>query len=283
MCAKHGGTGMDFNLERGIRQKQSSEIEHQSLYARALIELDDRGAQVGQDMIPWGWTSNFVGTEFVVIDRLSYEISRGMNGDEPEQMSSSRKTMIQARLRPGNHREEDSIFDREPTYRFFGTDRVITDWQLHITPTSNKAEEGCSTWGSVSYDSEVDFRTSSSTDIVTFYLNVNQSLYDRYLWNIGQGLANRLALAVGLVDGFYSEWSPGISASEIKVLAGSEHKIEDGDGTEWPRLGKVGKCDFFMNSHFDLLRPVAPAVDHDDDDAEASEDRRGFRWPGKRA
>lgn len=254
---------MEFRLERAIRQKPTSEIEHQGLYTRALTELDDRGAQVGNDMIPWGWTTNFVGTEFVVMDTLRYE-TVGMMGKEHPELQSSRRTMIQARLRPGRMRGEDSIFDREPTYRFFGTDRVITDWQLHITPTAEKAEEGCTAWGSVSYDAEIDFRTETTTDIVTFYLNVNQSLYDRYLWNIGQGLANQLALAVGHVGGFYGEWSPGISTREIKVLAGSEHKIEDGDGSEWPRLGKVGKAEFFMNAKFDLTRRAPTVVEEQD-------------------
>lgn len=268
---------MDFHLERAIRQKPAEEIEHKGLYARALTEIDDRGAQVGYDMIPWVWTTNFVGTDFVAMDHLSYE-SVGMMGKEHDEMRATRRNVIQVRLRPGTMRE-GSIFDREPTYRFFGTDRVISDWELHIMPTDKKEEEGCTTWGSVSYDSEIDFRKETTSDIVTFYLAVNQSLYDRYLWNIGQGLANQIALSVGHVEGFYSDWSPGVTTRDIKVLAGSEHKIEEGDGTDWPRLGKVGKCNFFMNGRFDLSG--RQRVD-DETEEQAEEERRGFRWPGRR-
>lgn len=246
---------MEFHLERAIRQKPTDEIEHKGLYSKALTELDDRGAQVGHDMIPWVWTTSFLATEFIVQDSLRYE-TVGMLGDEHGELQSSRRTTIQARLHPGSMRE-GSIFDREPTYRFFGTDRVIKDWQLHILPTE------------------------TTTDIVTFYLMVNHSLYDRYLWNIAQGLANQLALSVGHVDGFYSEWSPGISTRDIKVLAGSEHKIEDGDGTEWPRLAKVGKAEFYMNGRFDLSRRP-PGIDEDQDVSGEEEERPSFRWPGRR-
>jgi hypothetical protein len=270
---------MEFHLERAIRQKPTDEIEHKGLYSKALTELDDRGAQVGHDMIPWVWTTSFLATEFIVQDSLRYE-TVGMLGDEHGELQSSRRTTIQARLHPGSMRE-GSIFDREPTYRFFGTDRVIKGWQLHILPTETKEKEGCTAWGSVSYDSETDFRTETTTDIVTFYLMVNHSLYDRYLWNIAQGLANQLALSVGHVDGFYSEWSPGISTRDIKVLAGSEHKIEDGDGTEWPRLAKVGKAEFYMNGRFDLSRHP-PGIDEDQDVSGEEEERPSFRWPGRR-
>lgn len=260
---------MDFRLERALRQKPDEEIEYKELYSRALTEINDRGAQVGGNMIPWGWTTNFVATEFTVSESLRIETADPRGGPHVEQQTTHRN-LIQARLKPGRLNRIEDIGHREPTYRFFGTDRAIEEFRLDILPVSEPSEEGCSAFGSVSYDFEVDFRTETTTDTLQFYLMVSQNLFDRYLWNIGQGLTNQLALAIGFVDGFYAEWSPGITAQVIKVLAGPEHKIQEGDGTEWPRLGKVGNCEFFMNGHF-ALKAVGQSA------FESDEERRGIR------
>ncbi|ODT80962.1 MAG: hypothetical protein ABS76_14335 [Pelagibacterium sp. SCN 64-44] len=269
---------MDFKLERKLRLKTAEEIEHRTLYDRAVIEIDDAGRQVGRDMIPWGWSLSFIATEFLVVDRISYETA-GLRGDELPAPKFSRRNTIHARLKPGRLRQDEDDVDREPTFRMFGTDRAVAEFLLDIVPVTEAKDEGCTTWGTASYDAEVDFRTSVQPDTVQFYLMVSPSLFDRYLWNIGQGLANQFALVVGFVDGFYSEWSPGISTREIKVLAGQEHVVEDSDGEELPRLGKVGRCEFFMNGRFPLTVPEeAPPGAQSDTETE----RGGFRWPRRR-
>lgn len=271
--------GLDFNLERTLRLKPHDEIEHKNLYNRAIVELDGRGAQVGRDMIPWVWTTSFRATDFTVCDNVSFETML-MVGRPHAERKTARRNYIQARLKPGRLHQADDLFDHEPTYRFFGTDRVIKDFRLDILPVDDPADEGCTTWGSASYDAEIDFRTEATEDIVQFYLQVSPSLFDRYLWNIGQGLANRIGLAVGFVDGFYSDWSPGVTTREIKVLAGDEHKIEDANGVEMPRLGKIGKVEFFMHGHFDVS-PLPPVV-AEEEQVEGDEERRGFKWLGRR-
>lgn len=263
---------MDFHLERQLRLKATDEIEHKNLYQAAVIELDDHGVQVGRDMIPWGWTTFFTATELSVSDSIRFE-SKDLRGQEKSALEISRRHLIQVKLRPGDPRRPD---DDEPTYRMFGTDRTISDITLDILPATSPEDEGCTAWGSVSYSAETDFRTDTTPDVLHFYLQVSQAVYERYLWNIGQGLANEVVLAVGFVDGFYSEWSPSISTREIKVLAGSEHVVQGSESVELPRLGKIGKLEFFMNARGTLKIAAANEVEPE------LVQPRGLRWPGRR-
>ena len=147
---------------------------------------------------------------------------------------------------------------------------------------------GTTTWGLVSYTSEIDFTTDTTTDVVQFYMMVPQATFDRYVWNIGNGLADELILSVGFVNGFYSEWSPSIATTSIKVLAGDEHKIADVGEFDPPRLGRVGKSELFMNARRDLRRGLPADSDEGYDGSSAPNSgqdegrRQGFRWPGRR-
>jgi hypothetical protein len=259
---------MNFHLERRLRLQANPDT---TLYKWGINELDSDGQVIGHDQIPWAWGLNFVTDELTVRDSFRYESRDGL-GRTLEGTEVRHQSMIRAKLVPGNLRPG---LWREPTFRMFGTDRVIENFQLDITAETADRPAGCTTWGSVSYTSEIDFRTDTTDDIVQFYLMVPQATYD--IWNIGQGLADEVAFSVGHVDGFYSEWSPSISTNSIKVLAGDEHLVEGAETTKLPRLGKVGQAEFYMHARRDLRR-------RDDDGAEQQEEpaRKGFRWPGVR-
>lgn len=273
---------LNYDLEYRLRYKSAEEVKHSGLYGRAVVEIDEAGRQVGQDMIPWGWTLNFTAFDLAVSDRLSFESVTGI-GDKKSQRDTSHRTGIHAKLKSGH---PFNRFRRDtPTYRLFGTRRVLTEITLDITPVADPAEEGMTTWGSASYMAEVDFRHEAQPDCLCFYLHVSQALYDRYLWNIAQGLVNEVILSVGVVDGFYAEWSPGITTHEVKILAGEEHKVAGAEGVELPRLGKVGKVELAMNGQGLLKRQSVPepAEQRREDPApEQIEERPGFRWPGRR-
>lgn len=153
----------------------------------AIIEVDDAGRQISSDQIPWSWTLNFKGTEFTVTDNLNFE-SGDFRGNERE-VETTHRSCVRVKLRPGSMRESDGG-DDEPSYTFFGTDRPIADFQLEILVVAGDLPEGCTSWGSVSYTAEVDFHNDTTADTVQFYLMVSQGVFDRYLWNIAQGLAD---------------------------------------------------------------------------------------------
>ena len=214
---------LDYDLEYGLRVKTADEIQHKGLYGGAVIEVDDAGRQVGQDMIPWGWTLNFTAFDLAVSDRLSLDDVTGL-GDKKATRDTSHRHGIHAKLKPGH---PFNRFRRDtPTYRLFGTQRVLTEITLDITPVADPADEGLTAWASASYPMEVDFRDEMTEDCLCFYMHVSQAVYDRYCWNIAQGLVNEVILSVGFVDGFYAEWSPGITTHEVKNRASQEHKCQ---------------------------------------------------------
>lgn len=268
---------MDFHFDRRLRMKTADEIEHKSLYSRAVVEIDENGGQVGLDQIPWGWTLSFLAKEIVVTDRLSFESKDGLGRDlAGQQMRPT--SAIRLKLCPGSSREGRE-WGNEPGYSMFGVDRPLTNIQLDVLPASEDQPEGCTAWGSVSYTSEIDFRSDTTDDILQFYLVVPQATYDRYVWNIAQGMADEIVFVVGHVDGFYSEWSPSITTDFIKILAGSEHVVEGEPEEGPPRLGAVGKAELYITAR------RAPRQIDENSDAEENEEappRQGLRWPRRR-
>lgn len=138
----------------------------------------------------------------------------------------------------------------------FGTDRAITEFQLDIHSIADPTEnESCTAWGSPSYTAETDFRNETMDDCLVFYLFVKPETFARYAAKISHGAVDEIVLAVGAVDGFYSEWSPSISTRDVKVLTrGDEHKVERADnaGLEPPRLGSVGDAKLYINRRLEF-------------------------------
>lgn len=235
---------MDFHLERQLRL--IAEPEHKNLYSWAINEIGESGDALGSDQIPWPWTLYFTATSCVLSDILELESNFSKaEEDQPPSIIRTERQIIHANLRPGPVQNDEASVP-ETHYSMFGTDRRIEDFQLVIRPTTDPSEkEHCSAWGSPSYTSEIDFRDETINDCVVFSLFVKSDTFAQYATKISDGLVDNLVLTVGSVDGFYSEWSPSISTSTIKVLtSGEEHKVEiPGDlSFEPPRLGSVGEA-----------------------------------------
>ncbi len=256
---------MDFHLERTLRLK--TDPEHKNLYSWAINEVDEQGDIVGRDQIPWVWDQYFTGVSLVMGDSIKVERSQ-KEGEEPKTEVDQRQS-IRITLRPGDPRDGQDYW-RQTTFRMFGTDRVITNFQLDIRPIRDAAEqESCNVWGSPSYSHETDFRTDTTDDAVAFYLFVKPDTFARYAAKITMAAADQIVLRVGSVRGFYSEWSPSISTRDIKVLArGREQKIElpaGVEGFEPPRLGDVGEAEFHLDRKLAFGVPKA-----DDEEGEES-------------
>ncbi|MEP2828046.1 hypothetical protein [Parvibaculum sp.] len=239
---------MDFHLDRQLRLL--TEPERKSLYSWAITEVDEHGQVIGHDQIPWAWTLYFTGTEIVLSDQIAVEEVGEAEGGLSQKSEVSNRRTITIKLSPGDPRGDDMWF-RQTTYRMFGTDRVIGEFQLDILPLESEDKiESCQAWGSVSYTAEIDFRDDTIEDCVTFFLRVKPSTFERYEQRIASGAVDEVILSVGRVSGFYSEWSPSISTREIKVLTrGSEHTVELSEGVAFdvPRLGSIGETNLYIN------------------------------------
>lgn len=259
---------MDFHLDRSLRLIQPKET---TLYGWAIVETDPKNERVGDDQIPWSWTLRFSATSCVLGDGIEIKPDYHQVDDEPTGSEVTHRQLIRVWLRPGSARDDDSYF-RETTFRMFGTDRIIKSFELNIYPISDLAEqESCSAWGSVSYTAEADFRNETTEDCVVFSLLVRPETFARYAAKVSRGEVDEMVLSVGLVSGFYSEWSPSISTRDVKVLVGSEHTVAMPPGVEFdpPRLGQVGSAELYINRRLEFgngeVDPETPDEKADDD------------------
>jgi hypothetical protein len=243
---------VDFHLERGLRLH--SNPEHKRLYGWAINEIDAQGQQIGDDQIPWVWTLNFTATSCVLGDSIDIKPQYQMEETTSAQPKITQRQIIRVDLRPGHPWKDDD----ETSFSMFGTNRTIKDFRLEIHSIADPAErESCKAWGSVSYTTEIDFRNETMNDCVIFYLFVTPDTFARYGAKIAHGLVDEMFLRVGSVAGFYSEWSPSISTSNVKVLAsGEEHKVTLPPDLkfETPRLGHVGEAELFINRHLEFRK-----------------------------
>lgn len=248
---------MDFHLERKLRLH--AKPEHKNLYSWAINEIDENGDVIGFDQIPWGWTLHFTATSCVLGDSIELKSNWPLGKtDEPTPTDITQRQVIRTKLRPGRPRDDGDYF-RETKYSMFGTDRTIKEFQLDIHPIADPSKnESCSAWGSPSYTAETDFRNETMDDCIVFYLFVKPETFARYAAKISHGSVDEIVLAVGAVDGFYSEWSPSISTRDVKILTrGDEHKVEmpNDVGFEPPRLGTVGDAELYINRRLEFGVP----------------------------
>ena len=133
----------------------------------------------------------------------------------------------------------------------FGTDRTIKSFQLQIRQLADPAEqERCEAWGTVSYTTELDFRSDTTEDCIIFSLFVKPETFARYAAKVSDASVDEISFSVRSVDGFYSDWSPSISTDSVKVLTtGEEHEVHLPPKLEFapPRLGFVGEAQISIN------------------------------------
>lgn len=249
---------MKYHLDFALRL--NAEPEQEPLYSWAITEIDGKGAQQGYDQIPWGWTLGFEAKSCLLGE--SFEITRRYREQtyEPLRSEIAEGRSIRIELIPAAWRDNRAPRTR---YSMFGTDRTIEIFQLDIRPiTDPKDEESCTAWGCVSYTSEVDFVETTNPDCVVFSLFVQPSAFERYASMVRDGCLSNAAFYVGRVRGFYSEWSPTISTSSVKVLCPGDNQTIDmpaGCDIVPDRLGEVGSATLYLNRRLEF-GPAAPHV-----------------------
>lgn len=233
---------MQYHQERKLRLH--TDPEYSSLYSWAVIEVDDHGRRVGRDQIPWNWMLHFVATSCTLSDTLEIgEIALDFL-EAPSEPEATHQRRIRMPLRSGWTLAESDNHN-ETVFQMFGTGRTIHEISLEIHPTPvPERQQTASAWGCLSYTAEHDFLDETTDDVLIFSLFVSPDDFERYASMIAQGHVSGATVSLGSVAGFYSEWSPSISTSSIKVLAqGAEQHVECPQGVEFspPRLGRVGR------------------------------------------
>jgi hypothetical protein len=230
----------------------SEDSKYRNLYSWFLLESGDNAVKSDRCQVPWEWTLYFTLADIILSSSFSIESSDGK--------STTRET-IEAKLVPNDAR--NTHFRDDTAYSMLGTNRLIKDFRLHIREVSEGGEENCSVWGCVSYTAEVDFRDVRSDDIVIFYLWVTRERFDQYAQVIRYNAITHGLFKVGRVAGFYSEWSPAVSTSSVKVLTADKNfqpvEMPDGCLIDPPRLRKVGE--FELQLYRDIKFKIPAEVD----------------------
>jgi len=228
---------MNFNLDR--QTKVSSKSEFPRLYSWFIQELNEDGSTASDPQVPWD------GNSFFNIKNINYCLEMN-NGANERQVNWDE--YFYAKMLPS---EDGSVVTN---YSMFGTDRVIKDIRLYIKAAAEGAAEACRVLGGVSYAYESDFEMKETPD----YLYVIVSLSPEQFKNIKETLSGNRKIIGSLllsgVAGFYSEWSPSIRASEVKVLVDKRDqnlKFDSDNGIELPKIGQVEKFRLTISSSLD--------------------------------
>ena len=242
---------MDYHLEREIIL--NNEAEHGGLDEWSLEEFDSEGVKIISNQIPWDWSFRFFISEL----RLTQGV--GFFEDEEDEVEKKEwkfqgSEAIFANFHPG-YCSDGKLLESDTRFSMFGTNRHISAFSLRISKVEKEEDERCRIWGGVSYTSEIDFRNETSPDSIEILLCLSEARFNKLAGLISRKEIDVARLCLSRVSGFYSEESPSIRTSNVKVLAGGreqEVKIPDGCGIEPPRLGKVGEFDLTFISRCKL-------------------------------
>lgn len=223
---------MKNHADREVRL--STESEYKGLYEWSLQEWSNEGQKVGGDQVPWHWTLRFSVSEVKHVGSFELKTANSSNDDSSRQESTD-QDWIYAVLKPES--------DRPTIYSMFGTGRTIEAFSLQVKALpEGEVGERCWIWGGVSYTSEIDFRDITEPDYIEIEIYVSADRYANLKRAINDPFTSEISINLQGVSGFYSEWSPSISTSRIKVLtASSDHAVvvPVACNIEPPRLGPV--------------------------------------------
>jgi hypothetical protein len=216
---------MEYQIENSVRLNTKS--PHSSLYEWFLEEFDPSGKKIGPDYIPWGLSLYFDVKNLAVRKALEFD------QEKPAHVSD----MINGTLTPERSGRRSSV-----AYSFFGTNRKVESFTLRIHRSEDDTEAR-QVSGSIAYEAEIDFRNELQPDFVEVIVKLPAAKFDQ-LARFAEDGRSKAVVTLKLVNGFYSEWSPSIRTTHIKILDDLKDQrvqIEDGAGIKPPVLGKLGE------------------------------------------
>ena len=261
------GIELDYEL------KVNTESEHESLYSWSINEVKEESKDYLRDWINYQW-----GNYFTVKD-ISY--SSHLECELPHDSDRFDKLTVQEYFKKRNEQDFDLTTsenlsgtltsDKDTSYSMFGTDRFIEDFSLFIRRGD---KEDCRVWGQPQNTYEMDFSYDTTPDSIQIVLTLKEDRFDELKQRIINKTISTMDLRIGSVDGFYSHWSPGISASRVKVLT-KDHVLNEPEGLHISRLNHVGEWSLHTHSsqetEIKLTKEDGDDVYYDEDFKESKE------------
>lgn len=269
---------MDYHVDREIRLSEDS--QYKNLYSWSLQEFASDGKKIGLDQIPWSWSLYFTASELRHNKSIRLEGQNGPEGEVKKNKFAEESQSITAVLHSGVC-GDGTCLERDTTFSMFGTGRQIDQFYLHIYKLENgDTNERCNLWGCLSYTTDVDFHDETVDDTVAINLWLLPQRFEDLAEMVRSQGADVVRVRLGRVSGFYSEWSPSVSANSVKILCvGNEQNIvlQEGCDISPPRLGPVDDFEFsiikrcILNPIQDLRATDILKVSKDDEAEESGE------------
>lgn len=243
---------MDYELEKTVQF--TNESEYKGLYDWCLKELNGIDNKKSQDLIPWNWSFSFTASSLRVVRGIEIKEATDEDVSEINESISILGALNSGYCSDGVNLKDDSAF------YMFGTDRLIKEFDLKILKADSDKNEKCHIWGCPAYKYEIDFKNDIADDAVVVYLHLKEERFNEIIRLISSKQLDFAFIRMSRVDGFYSEWSPLISASKVKVLT-NFHDIENIDESkvDIPKLGNVGE--FSINFHSMAVLDIKPNLE----------------------
>ena len=213
-----------MKMERDFDVYYSTEIKHKSLYEWCLRQTHKDGTQVSRDLIPWWHTLDYEATD------ISHHIYYRRVEDNYKE--NEEREVLHVKIVP----IEGSILS--PRYYMFGYRDAVEMISLTITRSSNIH---CSAFSFAKYRGGAEFHEEDIPHHLGFQLKLSEEKFDKILQLMRMNTLERLSFSAGLVDGFYSDWSPDIITDSIHILPRSclaDLNLEE-HADRLPTIGKV--------------------------------------------
>lgn len=256
---------MDYHIDRRVRLVTST--EYPALYTWALQELDEDGDSKQRDQIPWRYSTWFE------CDNLTFHIELTsdtfLKNEAEDSTNVEECEFIRGIFHPHQSDNPFSIYN-ETSFSFFGTSREIKNFDVRIEPSKEGDKESCVGWGSLAHTFEWDFENKDEPDTVMITLTLGRERFKKIKQLVLMDTSIKASLRLSKVNGFYSDWSPSIRTSNIKILANvQDQKIDIPNGSEinLPVLGNISDFTFRVWQSSKQLKQEAPdREDHDEAD-----------------
>jgi hypothetical protein len=229
---------MEYHLEKKITY-----TEHSGLYEWCLNELNANSEKDGRDLIPFRWSLYFTGSSLKLVSEVSKDQEYNDKNEEISTTIIRNKKAIEGVFHSGLVRDGPFLIKLKDKVSFsmMGTNRKIEDFSVYIVESSDGNEQ-CQIFGIPSHDWEVDFVSHTEPDFLQLHIFLATDKFAKIAEAIQAKQIDSATLRISGASGFYSDWSPSITPSFIKVLTDSQ-KIEGHDDSF--KIPLVGKVDSF--------------------------------------
>jgi hypothetical protein len=201
---------MDYNLDRKVLVCESNNEKNKDKWT--IQEFAEDGITIDGTYEKYNGGAELIASELKVINQVL--------GTSEEYSESEFITGVL--LNRNNFHNSD--FSLIP-FSLFGTKRIIANIKLYIEKINEKNEdaiEKCEMWGSISYDTEIDWRTKTEADELQINISLNVARFNKLVELIKTQKIDVFRLNLWFVTGLYSTWDPYGYTDTIKVLVNAK-------------------------------------------------------------